>query len=42
MHNRVADTLKDLSPEDCAWLAVLIGMGLYLLLSERFWNLLPF
>jgi hypothetical protein len=34
--------LKERPLEDWAWLALLISTGLFLLVSERFWNLLPF
>ena len=36
------NALKELPPGDRAWLALLVSTGLYLLFSERFWDLLPF
>lgn len=34
--------LQKRQPEDLAWLVLLLIAGLYLLFSERFWNVLPF
>jgi hypothetical protein len=42
MRKRIMRFLKQRPPEDWAWLALLISLGLFLLLSERFWDLLPF
>ena len=40
--HRMLHAPRELPNEDRAWLALLVGAGLYLLFSERFWNLLPF